>query len=299
MTTFSPTRIMFPSDKVRSVPRTWKTSHGSTFKTAGPDDRDNVESGVKTETVWETMDPYTTSTRHSISTTIPASWSTKTTARPDITTKSDTNYHTTTPESSQSPDTLASTPNHSRRLSDGAIAAVVIGVIFGLALAALAVWLLMRRSRRRPTISNPIPPREPEIYSPPPPSSPLATPPLLLELSAHPDRTSTLEDSWVSYGDRVRSPTPQPAVAEVKSFTRAWQKPRVYTVGGRRIAELPDSQPQSSPDEESDEDDGMSPIPPASRGSSAQANRRVVSPTSLTSRFSTLSSRTNLSRERG
>jgi hypothetical protein len=244
------------------------------------------------------MDPYTTSTRDSIATTIPTSSFTKTTARPGISTKSDTNYPTTTPEGNQSPDSLASTPSHSRRLSDGAIAAVVIGVVFGLALAALLAWLLMRKRRRRPTISNPILPWEPEIYSPPPPSSPLPTPPLLSELSAHPERTSTLEDSWVSYGDRVRSPTPQPAVAEVKSFTRAWQKPRVYTVGGRHIAELPGSQPQTNPDE-SDEDDGMSPIPPASRGSSAQANRRVVSPTSLTSRFSTLSSRTNLSRERG
>jgi hypothetical protein len=244
------------------------------------------------------MDPYTTSTRDNIATTIPASWSTETTTRPDITTKSDINYPTT-PEGNQSPDSLTSTPDHSRRLSDGAIAAVVIGVVFGLALAAVAAWLLMRKRRRRPTISNPILPREPELNSPPPPSSPLPTPPLLPELSAHPDRTSTLEDSWVSYGDRVRSPTPQPAVAEVKSFTRAWQKPRVYTVGGRRIAELPDSRQRPSPDDESDEDDGMSPVPPASRGSSAQANRRVVSPTSLTSRFSTLSSRTNLSRERG
>jgi hypothetical protein len=299
MTTISPTRIMFPSNKVRSVPRTWKTSHGSTFKTAGPDDRDNVESGVKTETVWETMDPYTTSTRDSIATTIPTSSSTKTTARPDITTKNDTNYPTTTPEGNQSSDSLALTPNHHHRLSDRAITAVVIGVVFGLALAALVAWLLMRKRRRRPTISSPILAREPEIYSPPPSSSPLPTPPLLSELSAHPDRTSTLEDSWVSYGDRVRSPTPQPAVAEVKSFTRAWQKPRVYTVGGGRIVELPGSQPQISPDDESDEDDGMSPIRPASRGSSAQANRRVVSPTSLTSRFSTLSSKTNLSRKRG
>ncbi|KAM0196889.1 hypothetical protein ACHAPI_005438 [Fusarium lateritium] len=290
---------MLPSDKVRSVPRTWKTSHGSTFKTAGQDDRDNVESGVKTETVWETMDPYTKNTRDSISTTIPTSSSTRIIARPDIPTKSNTDYPTATPEGSQSPDSLASTPNHSRRLSDGAIAAVVIGVVVGLALATLAAWLLMRKRRRRPTISNPILPREPELCSPPPPSSPLPTPPLLSELSAHPDRNSTLEDSWVSYGDRVRSPTPQPAVAEVKSFTRAWQKPRVYTVGGRRIAELPGSQPQTSLDDESDEEGGISPIPPASRASSAQADRRVVSPTSLTSRFSTLSSRTNLSRERG
>ncbi|KAM0238913.1 hypothetical protein ACHAP5_008487 [Fusarium lateritium] len=287
---------MFPSDKVRDVPRTWKTSHGSTFKTAG---QDNVESGVKTETVWETMDPYTKNTRDSTSTTIPTSSSTKIIVRPDITTKSDTHYPAATPEDTQSPDSLASTPNHSRRLSDGAIAAVFIGVFVGLALAALAAWLLMRKRRIRPTISNPILPREPELYSPPPPSSPLPTPPLLSELSAQPDRNSTLEDSWVSYGDRVRSPTPQPAVAEVKSFTRAWQKPRVYTVGGRRIAELPGSQPQTSPDDESDEEDGLSPIPPASRASSAQADRRVVSPTSLTSRFSTLSSRTNLSRERG
>ncbi|KAF5660466.1 hypothetical protein FHETE_9008 [Fusarium heterosporum] len=260
---------MFPPNELRSVPPAWKTNHGSTFKSVGFGDRDNIESGVKTETVWETLNPYTTSTRDSTSTTIPISSSTEVITRPNITTESNTDNSITTPGGSQSPNSLVSTPSHSRGLSDGAIAAVVIGVIFGLVFIALAIWLLVRTRLGRPTISNPILPRQIPDYDHLPPNSPLPAPPLLSELSAHPDRISTPEDSWVSYGDRVRSPTPQPAVAEMKSFTRAWQKPRVYTVGGGRIAELQGSQPWPSLNEE---DGNM--------------------------RFSTLSSRTALNRER-
>ncbi|KAF5002667.1 hypothetical protein FGRMN_205 [Fusarium graminum] len=286
---------MSPPPELRSVPSTWKASHGSMFKSAGSGDRDNIKSGVKTETVWETMNPYTTSTRDGTSTTISLSSSTEVIARPNITTESNTDISITTPAGSQSPDSLESMPSHSHGLSDGAIAAVVIGVVFGLVFITLAMWFLIRKRHSHPTISNPILPRQIPDYNHLPPSSPLPAPPLLSELSAHPDRICTPEDSWVSYGDRVRSPTPQPAVAEMKSFTRAWQKPRVYTVGGGRIAELQGSQPQPSLDEESG---NMLPIPPASRGNSALSNRHVVSSAPSASRFSTLSSGTDLNRER-
>lgn len=177
-------------------------------------------------------------------------------------------------------------------LSYGAIAAIVIGVLFGLAITALATWLLVRKSRRRSRVTQVTPPQTP-IYSPSPPSSPLPTPPPLTESGN--DRMSSLEDSWVSYGDRVRSPTPQPAVAEIRSFTRAWQKPRAYTVSRGRMTEVHGSEDSESPPSP---DDDTSPISPLSRSSSVQADRRVVSPVSLVSRFSTMSNRTDQSRER-
>ncbi|KAF4966294.1 hypothetical protein FSARC_6027 [Fusarium sarcochroum] len=287
MATIFPTRIAFPSNRDRTVPRTWKTSHGSTFIAAVPSGQDNNEGGVLTVTETTTMNPYTEQSRDNTSTTVSTSSPTQVTATSQDTTESDTGYGTAAPNSSQSPTSLSSTLHHSRGLSDGAIAAIVIGVLFGLAVIAAAIWFFIRRRRRRWPNSQASPPQTP-IYNPPLPSSPLPTPPLLPELSAYTERTSTPEDSWVSYGRENLSPTPQPAVAEVKSFTRARQKPRVYTVTGGRIAELPGSDPKTNHD---DRDDDMSPISPVSATHSSHGSDHIVSPVSLTSRFSTYSSR--------
>jgi hypothetical protein len=292
MATIFPTRIAFPSNKDRDVPRTVLTSHGSIFKTAILSDRDNDDDGIKTETVWKTMNPYTRTSQDSASTATPSTRRTRIAAAPNTTIKSDTNYSTASPIDSQNPGSLVSEFHDSRGLSDGAIAAVVLGIVFGLAAIALAVWFFVYKRRRSPIINRVTPPQTP-ISNISPPSSPLPTPPPIAELSSQGDRTPNMEDSWVSYGDRVRSPTPQPAVAEVKSFTRTWQKPRIYTVTGGRIAELPGSNPWL----DDDGDDDMSPISPTSRAESSRADRRVVSPMSLTSRFSTLSSRTDLGGE--
>ncbi|KAH7250025.1 uncharacterized protein BKA55DRAFT_594194 [Fusarium redolens] len=253
MATMFPTDVAVPAHEDRDVPRTWQSSHGSTFKTVVHSDRDS-ESGVKTETLWETMNPYSSDRD----------------ATPVATTNNYTTYSTATPTGSQSSDSLASTLHHSGGLSDGAIAAIVIGVLFGLAIIALATWLLVRKSRRRSRVTQVTTPQTP-IYSPSPPSSPLPTPPPLTESGN--DRISSLEDSWVSYGDRVRSPTPQPAVAEMRSFTRAWQKPRAYTISRGRMTEAQGSEgsePPPSPD------DDMSPISPMSRAGSSQGDRRVI-----------------------
>ncbi|KAF5703698.1 hypothetical protein FGLOB1_8918 [Fusarium globosum] len=290
MATIIPADVTVPSREDRDVPRTWQYSHGSTFKTVVHSNRDS-ESGVMTETVWETMNPYS-SDPDGIPNTIPTASSTTITATPVATTNNYTTYSTATPAGNQSSGSGASTLHPPSGLSDGAIAAIVISVLFGLAITALATWLLVRKSRRRSRVTQVTPPQTP-IYSPSPPSSPLPTPPPLTESGN--DRMSSLEDSWVSYGDRVRSPTPQPAVAEVRSFTRAWQKPRVYTVSRGRMAEVHGSKDSESPPSP---DDDTSPISPLSRASSFQADRRVVSPVSLVSRFSTMSNRTDQSRER-
>ena len=295
-TVFLP-RIASPDSKDRNVPRTMTSSHSPSFKTTVPGDRDNdgdgIKTEIKTETVWETMNPYTeTEASTSAATSRPR---TKIAATPTTstiaTTKDDANYSTASPTAIQSPGFLAPEFQESRGLSDGAIAAVVLGVVFGLAAIALAAWFFFYKRYRGSTISRATSPHTP-IYNPPPPSSPLPTPPPIAELSSQGDGSPSMEDSWASYGDRVRSPTPQPAVAEVKSFTRAWQKPRVYTVGGGRIAELHGSEPSTSND---DGDDKMSPISPMFRAGPSVADRRVVSPMSLTSRFSTLSSRADSS----
>lgn len=69
------------------------------------------------------------------------------------------------------------------------------------------------------------------------------------------DASSTLEpNSWLSLQNMsitsdpretlsqgVRSPTPRPAVAELQSFVRAGQKPRVYTVSRRTFSERADA----------------------------------------------------------
>ncbi|KAF5247883.1 hypothetical protein FANTH_6164 [Fusarium anthophilum] len=286
-----PADVTVPAHEVRDVSRTWHSSHSSTFKTVVHSDRDS-ESGVMTETVWETMNPYS-SDPDGIPNTIPTASATTITATPVATTNNYTTYSTATPADSQSSGSVASTLHRSGGLSDGVIAAIVIGVLFSSTIAALVIWLLVRKSRRRSRVTQITHPQTP-FYSPSPPSSPLPTPPPLTESGN--DRISSLEDSWVSYGDRVRSPTPQPAVAEVRSFTRAWQKPRAYTVSRGRMTEVHGSEDSESPPSP---DDDMPPISPLSRASSSQADRRVVSPVSLVSRFSAMSNRTDQSRERG
>ncbi|UZP42067.1 hypothetical protein NXS19_009883 [Fusarium pseudograminearum] len=271
------------------------TSHGSIFKTAIPNDQENDNNGIKTETVWETMNPYTRTSQDSASIATPSSRRTRIAGTPDTTTQNNTQHPTASPLNSQNPDSLAGAIHDSRGWSDGDIAAVVLGVIFCLIAIALAVWFFIYKKRRSPTIHR-VTPLQTPISSPSPPSSPLPTPPPIAELSCQGDQTSNMASSWVSYGDRVRSPTPQPAVAEVKSFTRAWQKPRVYTVTGGRVAELQGSKPSASLD--GGGDDGISPISSMSRAESSRIGRRVVSPMLLTSRFSSLSSRTDPGEER-
>ncbi|QPC62007.1 hypothetical protein HYE67_004238 [Fusarium culmorum] len=233
-----PTHVGLPPDRDSDdVPRTIITSHGSIFKTAIPNDQENDNNGIKTETVWETMNPYTRTSQDSASIATPSSRRTRIEGTPDTTTQNDTQYSTAISTNSQNPDSLSGAIHDSGGWSDGDIAAVVLGVIF----------CLIAIARRSPTIHRVTPPQTP-ISSPSPPSSTLPTPPPIAELSSQGDQTSNMASSWVSYGDRVRSPTPQPAVAEVKSFTRAWQKPRVYTVTGGRVAELQGSKPSTNLD---------------------------------------------------
>ncbi|OBS21872.1 hypothetical protein FPOA_08208 [Fusarium poae] len=290
MATAFPTHIGFPPEKDRNdVSRTMITSHGSIFKTTNPNDRENNDGRIKTETVWETMNPYTRTSEDSASTATPSSRRTRIVATPNTTTKNEATYSTASPTNVQSPSPLIATFHDSRGWSDGDIAAVVLGVVVCLAAIALAVWFFVYKRRRSPMVHRVTPPQTP-TFNPSPPSSPLPTPPPVAELSSQGDQTSNMEGSWVSYGDRVRSPTPQPAVAEVKSFTRTWQKPRVYTVTGGRIAELQGSKLSASL---GNGDDGVSPTSPIPRAESSRAHGFIVGPMTLTSRFSPLSSRTD------
>ncbi|KAF7555128.1 hypothetical protein G7046_g6622 [Stylonectria norvegica] len=142
----------------------------------------------------------------------------------------------------------------SRGLLPGTIASIVIGVFLGLTLAVMLLWICLRH-RRRGHSQDPSPHTLPDSLS-------TTEPPQLAELDPDTHRIATPEPrSWFSHHDPrlstwqgVQSPTPKPAVAEVKSFTRAWQKPRVYDIGPRVVAELPADEP-------------VSPAPPSGSGS--------------------------------
>ncbi|KAF5027276.1 hypothetical protein F66182_619 [Fusarium sp. NRRL 66182] len=305
MASIFPTRIVFASGKDKSIPWTRRAviSDSSTYLApAASDQVDDDEDGILTATrmVTETMNPYTETSRDRTATTLVSS-SAQVPATPDATSISGINYESTIPTSSRVPEFLSSRLHGSHGLSDGGIAAVVIGVVFGLLLIVSTIWFLAYRRRR--SWSNdrystpPQTPRHisslPRILPVPGPNAHCERASTLPELNSFTEQVSTLPESWVSYGDprETLSPTPQPAVAEVRSFTRAWQKPRVYTVGGR-IAELPGS--EVVPEHEDD----ISPISPVSAGHSSHA-RRHTSPPPLMSRFSSSAMSSSAGSDRG
>lgn len=143
----------------------------------------------------------------------------------------------TIPETTHNAVSESSKPPHDAdHITNGGIAAIAIGLMVVIAGIAYAAWII-RRNKRRTQTSSPdfsslassyehaLPLRDLQPKAPP------ATPPVGL-------------DAWLSYhgaGDprasvwpRMQSPPPQPAVAEVQSFTRTRQRPRVCDIGGMR-----------------------------------------------------------------
>ncbi|KAM6536975.1 hypothetical protein FALCPG4_002939 [Fusarium falciforme] len=185
----------------------------------------------------------------------------------------------------------ASIDDRSHGLSQGLIAAIAVGTALALTVMILMAWICIRHRRKQCDEDNSTISRNNSMPILRPPSLPP-----LPELSSHAERTDTPNDSLLScsilsdpretLSQGVRSPTPQPAVAEARSFTRTWQKPRVYTVGGRGPSELQSSEPVGSPLGRSHD---SSPISPAPGMDSTYPGSHVVSPLSPPSRYGSLS----------
>ncbi|KAM5351800.1 hypothetical protein ACJ41O_004523 [Fusarium nematophilum] len=277
------TSIVFSSRKGTPVRWTRKTvTYSSTIYVTdipdeGDEDDDDDEVPVVTATkVITIMDPYSTKPLY------PTSPPTTITPLTQGTTPGNQpSDRPTSPVGTHGPANLTSAHHRPHDMSGGVIAAITVGTVLALALLISVTWFSIHRRRKQWQEDD----RDARSHSQMP--SPRAlTPPRLPELSAQDDRTATPEpDSWLSYHDLgdpretlsqgVRSPTPQPAVAEVRSYTRAWQKPRVYTVGGPGVAELPGSEPASR--------SAASPVSPGD--STYVGSHNTVSPLSPTSRF--------------
>lgn len=194
-----------------------------------------------------------------------------------------------------------STDDRSHGLSQGLIAAIAVGTALALTVMMLMAWICIRHRRKQCDESNSASPRHNSMPILRPPSLPP-----LPELSSHAERTDTPNDSLLScsilsdpretLSQGVRSPTPQPAVAEVRSFTRTWQKPRVYTVGERSVSETQGLEPVGSPLGRGYD---PSPVSPASGVDSTYPGGHIVSPLSSPSRYGSLSPWANEGREEG
>lgn len=170
------------------------------------------------------------------------------------------------------------------RINNGATAAIVVGIVVLFIAIAYATWVCRRKICRRkhpsPDFSSlassyehalPMddlkPPRPPEWQHRKPTSPDFSTLAAPYEHGGEindmgpkgpPDSPSIGLDTWLSHhgaGDprtsvwsRIQSPSPQPAVAEVQSFTRTRQKPVVCDIGSMRPT-IPDVSPV--PDEAS------------------------------------------------
>ncbi|KAF4980904.1 hypothetical protein FZEAL_3189 [Fusarium zealandicum] len=253
-----PTSALFASRKDTPVRWTRKTVTYSNeiYVTAVLDDESEADDDgglpvVTATKIVTVMDPYSEEPLYPLPTTrLPTTISTKTVVA------NSSNETSPEPISSAGSDDNASvspTHHHPHGISEGVIAAIAVGTILTLTVIISMTWICIRQRRRWWNKTDNSTPPQNTISSPYD-----LSPPRLPELSSHADRTATpeQESSWLTFHDMsdpretlsqgVRSPTPQPAVAEVRSYTRTWQKPRVYTVGGQRIAELPGSEPTSN-----------------------------------------------------
>ncbi|CAM1504067.1 Fc.00g016580.m01.CDS01 [Cosmosporella sp. VM-42] len=134
----------------------------------------------------------------------------------------------------------------SKSLPAGAIAAVVVGAVIFVALFGAFGWLFKRRRRQRAEWEDegPLEPRPIRSFT-------VLNQPQIAELGPSPNHpTSSVHDHDHSFASSapsdprlsawtgVQSPSPKLAVAEQKTYTRAWQKPRLFHVG-HGPAELP------------------------------------------------------------
>lgn len=180
-----------------------------------------------------------------------------------------------------------STPNPSvDGLPGGSIAAITVSIAFAASILGSGLWLWMRRRRRHKISpdSSPRPPlHEEDSYlgstGPSPhdidtgPSSP----------GDWPSHQEGIVDPRILTWQGIQSPTPKPAVAEVRSFTRAWQKPRMCDIGQRPVAELPGKDAtRGSQDALGHIDTGGPDISPISPTDWLYGNSSPISPISAT-----------------
>ncbi|RMJ11254.1 hypothetical protein CDV36_009106 [Fusarium kuroshium] len=315
-----PTSPLFAAASSKGRPVRWTsktvTSSNSIYVTAVPDDEDNRDFEgswpvVTLTTMITVTDPFSQETLFSLPPTRPTTRTTtmaaETTPRNMSSSEPTLSVETsveTSAETSVDSDVAApptSIDHRSHGLSQGLIAAIAVGTALALTVMILMAWICIRHRRKQcdednSTISqnNSMP-----ILRPP------SLPPLP-ELSSHAERTDTPNDSLLScsilsdpretLSQGVRSPTPQPAVAEVRSFTRTWQKPRVYTVGERGTSEPQGLEPVGSPLGRSHD---SSPVSPTSGTDSTYPGSHVVSPLSPPSRYGSLSPWDSGGREEG
>ncbi|KAH6891323.1 hypothetical protein B0T10DRAFT_595506 [Thelonectria olida] len=168
----------------------------------------------------------------------------------------------------------------SRGLSDGIMAVIVIAslLVAMIVIALACVWHRERKKKKgwRNTTFPLV----------------LYDTPVLAELISPTDGMATPDpNSWLAQQQEVwnpressstgfRSPTPKPAVAEVRSYTRAARKPRIYDVGRRSTPEMPGSAPESIHSRMA-----TSSASPSSLADSLSPASGLVSPISDTLRF--------------
>ncbi|KAJ3468731.1 hypothetical protein MRS44_002796 [Fusarium solani] len=311
MATDYPTSPLFAaSSKGRPVRWTSKTvtSSNSIYVTAAPDDEDDRDFQgswpvVTLTTMITVTDPFSQEPLFPLP---PTRLTTRTTTMAAETTprnmsSSEPTLSVETSADSDGGATPASIDDRSHGLSQGLIAAIAVGTALGLTVMILMAWICIRHRRKQCDEDNSTISRNNSMPILRPPSLPP-----LPELSSYAERTDTPNDSLLScsilsdpretLSQGVRSPTPQPAVAEVRSFTRTWQKPRVYTVGERGAPELQGSEPVGSPLGRSHDPAAIS---PASGMDSTYAGSHVVSPLSPPSRYGSLSPWDSGGREEG
>ncbi|KAH7155159.1 hypothetical protein B0J13DRAFT_521314 [Dactylonectria estremocensis] len=141
-------------------------------------------------------------------------------------------------------------PPTTRSLPDGTIAAGVVGVILTAAIVLFITWICVERRRQRWTTSSPM-----SLHTRPVHPEDGRAPSELRSLTDDPGSHSWMADRdfWdprESSSQGVRSPTPKPAVAAVRSHTRHQRAQLCYIGGrGRPVAQLHRSEPAQIPDQ--------------------------------------------------
>lgn len=147
--------------------------------------------------------------------------------------------------SSTNTDAPSAIPSEPSGLPSGAVAGIIFGILTALAIISFVIWWFARKRKRleeQDELQN-------NILNPEDGSFRVMNQPPLAELEhssldlrppepVHRFEPSTPEDSRLSSWGGTQFSTPRPAVAEVKSYTRAGHKPRVYDIGGGPISEL-------------------------------------------------------------
>ena len=146
----------------------------------------------------------------------------------------------------------ASSPSQVGTVPDGATAAIAVGVVILIASLAYVVWHIQSKKRQRKprtfnfdSLSSPRTNHLPmdDLY----PDRPFSPPVNLESWLAH----QHAGNSGPNTDSGTQSPPPRPAVAELQSFTRSRQKPRIYDVGRSATSNMCADQGHSERDKSS------------------------------------------------